>query len=458
MSTVAVPSRAPRPGSPTPSAGALQKAAHHGVRWWYAVLVAIMAWGLAAWIDELNVGLAATGMRDVVSWGIYIFTFAFFIGLSAGGLIMASSAEVFGIKALKPLSRLGVLSAAACVSVAALMIIPDLGQPFRILNLFVHPNWSSPLVWDILIITVYFVFSVVDLTVLHRHARADAEEGHGTRAARLRTVVRVLAYVGLPTAVLLHSVTAWIFGVQIARAWWNTSLMAPLFVVSAVLSGTALVTLLALLAERFGKVSLPEETRRWLRGFIVVSLFIDLFFVGADYITMLWGNVPSERSALNLVLPGGSWSWLFWLEWIVGGLVPLALLLVPRLRRQQWSLWAAALLAMVGVYAFRIELVVVGFVNPLTQFPPGNALGTYNPSASSFQLVGAYHPTWVEYGIVAGLAGLFAAIVTVGYRRLDVMGTAVGAGPLLGPPPADAASRREPQVPEPGALGASVAS
>ena len=85
---------------------------------WYAALVLLMAWGLAAWIYELHYGLAATGMRDVVSWGMYIFTFAFFIGLSAGGLIMASSAEVFGIKALKPLSRLGVLSAAACVTVA----------------------------------------------------------------------------------------------------------------------------------------------------------------------------------------------------------------------------------------------------------------------------------------------------------------------------------------------------
>ena len=50
---------------------------------WYAVLVAFMVWGLAAWIDELHYGLAATGMRDVVSWGTYIFTFAFFIGLSA---------------------------------------------------------------------------------------------------------------------------------------------------------------------------------------------------------------------------------------------------------------------------------------------------------------------------------------------------------------------------------------
>lgn len=379
---------------------------------WYAALVVLMAWGLAAWIYELHFGLSATGMRDVVSWGMYIFTFAFFIGLSAGGLIMASSAEVFGIKALKPLSRLGVLSAAACVTVAALMIIPDLGQPFRVINIFIHPNWSSPLIWDILIITVYFVFSVVDLYVLQRHA---------TEPSRWRKGIRVLAFVGLPTAVLLHSITAWIFGLQIARSWWNTSLMAPLFVVSAVLSGTALVTLLALCAERWGKVELSEDTRRWLRGFIIVSLFVDLFFVGADYITVLWGNVPADRSALNLVMPGGPWAWLFWFEWIAGGVIPLAFLLVPRLKKMPGALGLASVLVIIGVYAFRIELVVIGFVNPLTQYPPGNAVGTYNAQTTSFQFIGRYHPTWVEYGIIVGLVALFAAIVTIGYRSLHVM-------------------------------------
>jgi dimethyl sulfoxide reductase membrane subunit len=389
------------------------------VRWWYAALILLMAWGLAAWIDELHVGLAATGMRDVVSWGLYIFTFAFFIGLSAGGLIMASSAEVFGIKALKPLSRLGVLSAAACVCVAALMIIPDLGKPFRVINIFIHPNWSSPLVWDILIISVYFVFSIVDLVVLQEHAHEPS---------RLRRTARILAYVGLPTAILLHSVTAWIFGLQIARSWWNTSLMAPLFVVSAILSGTGLVTLLALAAERWGGFRLPDDTKRWLRGFIVVALLVDLFFVGADYITILWGNVPSERSALNLVLPGGPWSWLFWCEWIVGGVVPLAFLLVPRLRRLPGSLGVASVFAVAGVFVFRVELVVVGFVNPLTQYPPGNAVGTYNSATSSFQLVGRYTPTWVEYGIFLGLVAFFAIIVTGGYHRLRLNGTEVRGG------------------------------
>jgi len=91
---------------------------------------------------------------------------------------------------------------------------------------------------------------------------------------------------------------------------------------------------------------------------------------------------------------------------------------VPRLRKLPVSLGFAACLAIVGVLAFRIELVVIGFINPLTQFPPGNALGTYNPTTTSFQLVGRYSPTWVEYGIILGLVALFAAIVTVGYHRL----------------------------------------
>lgn len=377
-----------------------------GVHVLYIVLAVVGFAGIVAWAYELLMGLSATGMRDTISWGMYIFTFAFFIGLSAGGLIMASSAEVFGIKDLKPLSRLGVLSAAACVLVAAIMILPDLGRPARIFYLVLHPNLSSPLSWDILIIGVYFLFSVIDLIMLQRF-----HNGHGSGLA-----IRVLAYIGLPTAVLLHSVTAWIFGLQIARPWWNSSLMAPLFVVSAILSGTALVALIALAAHRWGRFELGDATINWLRGFIVVALFIDLFLVGCEYITVLWGNTPGGMASINLVMPGGPFAWTFWVEWGVGGLLPLLLLLIPGLRRLRWALGVAAGLVLVGVLAFRIELIVVGLVNPIVQYAPGNSTGTFIDGQSPFQYIGTYWPTWVEYCIVLGLIALFIAIVTVGYR------------------------------------------
>ncbi len=393
-------------------------------RTWLATLSVVFLWGVAAWGYQLAHGLAATGMRDVVSWGMYIFTFAFFVGLSAGGLIMASSAEVFGVEALRPLSKLGVLTAAACVAIAAIMIVPDLGRPFRLLNIVLHPNWTSPLVWDIVIISIYFLFSVVDLWVMTRR---------GTRPSSRAKALRVLAYVGLPTAVLLHSITAWIFGLQIARSWWNTALMAPLFVVSAILSGTALIALIALAATRFDKVVVPERTWRLLAGLLAVGIAVDLFFVASDYITILWGNVPRERAALNLILPGGSWQWLFWLEWVAGGIVPFLLLVMPSTKRRLGMMGLASALILVGVYAFRIELVVGGMLRPMLDFPPGNALGTYTPGRSVFQFGGVYHPTWVEYSIVAGLIALFALIVTVGYRKLRVMESA-DEGPRPGMP------------------------
>lgn len=391
-------------------------------RWGLNALLLVVAAGLFAWVYEVANGLATTGMRDVVSWGLYIFTFAFFVGLSAGGLIMASSAEVFGVRSLRPLSRLGILTAAASVAVAALMIIPDLGRPERIFTIFRHPNWTSPLVWDVIIVLAYLAFAVVDLVVVGR------SEG----ASVMRRRARMLAYIGLPLAVLLHSITAWIFGLQIAHTWWNTALMAPLFVTSAILSGTALVVLVALVAQRFGYVEFPEETRRAVRMLLATAVAVDLFLVGCDYITIAWGDVPRERAALDLVLPGGSWQWLFWLEWVVGGVVPFLLLVVRRLQRLSWALPTAAALLLVGVYAFRIELVVDGLVRPLIQLPPGIAVGTYHADQDSFQVTGVYAPTWVEYLVVLGLVAAFVWVLAVGCRRLrlrtaDVPGQRGGA-------------------------------
>jgi molybdopterin-containing oxidoreductase family membrane subunit len=379
---------------------------------WTGALTVLFLWGIGSWAYQLSQGLIATGMRDVVSWGLYIFTFAFFVGLSAGGLIMASSAEVFGIKSLRPLARLGVLTAAACVLVAALMILPDLGRADRIYNLLLHPNWSSPLIWDVLIIIAYFLFAVIDLTVMNRRTMPLSQR---TR------MLRILAFVGLPMAVLLHSITAWIFGLQIARPWWNTALMAPLFVTSAVLSGTALVTLVALAAHRFDRAELPDATWQTLKTLMATTLAIDLFLVASDYITILWGNVPRERAAIDLILPGGSWQWLFWLEWIVGGLIPFLLFVLPRFRRRLDVLALASVLVIVGVYALRIELVVGGMIKPLLHLPPGNALGVLQPNGTAFQFDGIYHPTWVEFGIVIGLVALFCLIITAGYRWLDVL-------------------------------------
>ena len=374
------------------------------------VLALLVAFAAVAWIYELAHGLGSTGMRNVISWGVYIFTFAFLVKLSAGGLIVASSAEVFGIRELKPLARLGVLTAAACVLVAAVTILPDLGRPGQLLNLVLHPNWRSPLIWDACIITSYFLLAVGELALM----RPGPESA--TRQKRLT----ILATVGLPAAFALHSITAWIFGLQISRAFWNSALMAPLFVVSAIACGTALIAIIAAGLQRFGEVRFEEATWRKLVGLMAISIAVNLFFLFCEYLTVLWGNVPREVVALKMVLPGGRFASLFWLEWGLGGIVPFALLVTRRSRQSVGVRVTAAVLILAGVYAHQIQLTTVGMANPLIQLAPGISLGTYQPGSPVFQYIGQYAPTWVDYSIIVGLLALGALLVTLGWRVFQV--------------------------------------
>src|SRR3989304_7696296 len=76
-------------------------------------LLAVFGFGLGAWAYQISNGLTVTGMRDVVTWGLYITFFMFFVGLSAGGLIVASAGRLFGIRAVKPIQRPAGLEATA---------------------------------------------------------------------------------------------------------------------------------------------------------------------------------------------------------------------------------------------------------------------------------------------------------------------------------------------------------
>lgn len=371
---------------------------------WLGILGVLMITALAAWIYELGHGLAVTGMRDVISWGLYILTFAFFVKLSAGGLIVAASAEVFNINDFKPIARLGVLTAVACIIAAATSIIPDLGHPERIMNLVLHPNFRSPMIWDVSIVMAYMIISVLDLKLMT-----------GKQTELNNRILKVLAYVGLPAAFALHSITAWIFGVQISRPFWNSAIMAPLFVVSAILAGSALVLLIMRLLEQFSDFHAADATWRKLRTVITVSLLIDLYFIFSEYVTILWGNVPSEKRALVNILPGGNSQALFWLEWVIGGLIPFLFLILPKIRNSKNFAAVASLLILIGVYSHQIQLVVVGMTDPLIQLPPGISTGTFTPGSSIFQLVGQYRPTSVEYIIVLGLFAFISCLVTLGY-------------------------------------------
>ncbi|HEY8742586.1 MAG TPA: NrfD/PsrC family molybdoenzyme membrane anchor subunit, partial [Chloroflexota bacterium] len=71
--------------------------AHTGWRYyaWIGFLLMVIAWALTMYVHQLQHGLIVTGMRDRISWGLYIISFVFFIGISHAGTLLSAILRVF---------------------------------------------------------------------------------------------------------------------------------------------------------------------------------------------------------------------------------------------------------------------------------------------------------------------------------------------------------------------------
>ena len=172
------------------------------------VLGALTAVGVAAWIYQLAGGLGVTGMSNGTSWGLYITMFMFFVGLSAGGLIVASSASVFHVAQYKKVALPAVILSTVCICLAGMFVLIDLGGIQRVWRIVTGPNPTSPLFWDICVITLYLVINIVYLVFMT--SKKPGAQGK----------VAVVSRFALPVAILVHSVTAWIFGLEMAKEGW----------------------------------------------------------------------------------------------------------------------------------------------------------------------------------------------------------------------------------------------
>ncbi|NMC72151.1 MAG: polysulfide reductase NrfD [Myxococcales bacterium] len=365
---------------------------------WHGLLVGGMVVGIGSFAYQWWNGLAVTGLSNTISWGAYIITFMFLVGISAGGLIVAAGAELVGSVRFASLQRLAVVLSGTAILTAALSILPDLGRPQFVWRMLRQPHWTSPLIWDVIIITVYLTIAGLDLYVL-------------TRPIPRPGSLRRLAAVALPAAVLVHSITAWIFGLLVARPFWNTALLAPMFISSALVSGLGLLIVAAHLVQRWTDWKPQETVYEDLGGLLVWFLAADGFLLFTEVLTTYASRVPDHLEQLDVLL-FGRLAPVFWAEIALGVLVPLAIC-VSRLRRRRRWVVAAGTLAMAGVLAKRINIVMTSMYVPLVGLAPGIPNGR---AGQGFVPAPVYVPTWVEFGILIGLASFFGMLVTLGVR------------------------------------------
>lgn len=375
-----------------------------------AVLGCLALLGLAAWVYQLTNGLVVTGMRNIVSWGLYITSFMFFVGLSAGGLIVSSSATVFDIPSFKTVAKPAVILSTVCIILAGMFIVVDLGSPERMLYLLIHPQFQSPLIWDVIAITLYLAVSVLYLNQISR-------PNPGKRK------MATLSAIALPSAVLVHSVTAWIFGLQIARVSWHSALMAPLFVASALDSGLALLIIVLAALERYGDYQVEAKLYASLGGLLAVFVAVDAFFVFSEVLTAAYPGEEAVAAALRLLM-AGPLAIFFWTQVLLGLAVPFVILASAANRQRKDRILIASALVVLGVFCKRAWLLFSSFLLPLVGGAPGITLGQYSPGADPAKIpdiwaaAGSYTPTWVEGAIFLGIISSGAILFILVARKL----------------------------------------
>lgn len=384
-----------------PTTGAAVTGTSSGRAWniWIGVLAVGLLIGFGSFVYQWTNGLGVTGLSNTITWGLYIVAFMFLVGISAGGLIVVAGAELAGSHRFEHVNRLAVVCSVAAVATATGTILPDLGRPQLAWKMIVQPHLTSPLVWDMVVLSIYLAIGIIDLWIL-------------TRRPVPRRALRVMAIVSLPVAILVHSITAWIFGLLVARPFWNTPLLAPLFITSALVSGTALVIGVGYIVERTTDFRMGAGVYDGLRRLLLWFIAADVFLLFTEVMTTLVSGEEDHRNQLEILLVGRL-APVFWFEIIIGVAVPVVLLLTKAGRRPAVMMLASALL-LAGVFAKRVNILFAAEFEPLVGLAPGTPGGR---PGQEFRPDEIYIPTWVEIGVLVGMTAFFCAIVTAGVRR-----------------------------------------
>ncbi|MBI4821444.1 MAG: polysulfide reductase NrfD [Deltaproteobacteria bacterium] len=386
-------------------------------RSWYVTLAgAFAALGLAlfAYSFQLRHGDIVSGLRDPgrggAAWALYIAAYVYFVGVSFAGITVASMARIFHLDVLKPLTRIAELLTIVSLCAGALMVLADLGRPLDgLIKLPMLARPSSPFFGTFtLVVSGYLFSSVIYFFVSGRRDAAkmfvlgprilkpiywlwaSGYRGTPEEHARHSRTSFWLALTIVPLLIVAHSTLGFIFGIQSGRPGWYSALQAPAFVVMAGVSGTGALIVISLILRRMLKLDIDDSAIHWLGNFLWILSLVYVYFLIVEELTASYAAPAMDRHVAHEVI-AGRYALSYWLMaacLFLTFLIPFLLYLL-RKKSTGW-IAVAAVLGNVAAVLKRLLIVV-----------PSQ---THGSMLASFE--GDYVPTWIEWAVVSGAAGL----------------------------------------------------
>ncbi len=321
--------------------------------------------------------------EGIIEWDLLITIYPYITGLVAGAFVVSSLYHVFGLKALKPVAQFSLVTALAFLLVSPMPLLIHLGRPERALEMFLTPNLASAMSAFGYIWLLYLLLVLTEIWLVFRQdivRYAMSSEGikktiysalalgvYDTSEESLaldKKLIRVLSFIGIPGAFLLHGYVGFIFGAIKANPWWSTPLMPIIFLLSAIVSGIALLIVMYVIVTKIRKAPLDHNCLRalalWLGGFLCVDVVLE----GLEVFTMLYESEESWGIVSQLITQKIGLSF-FGIQFILGSVFPLLILGFVELTKVGEDIRTsirvlAAALVLIGVFAMRWNVVIGG--------------------------------------------------------------------------------------------------
>ena len=358
------------------------------------ILAALMVLGVYAYFVQINIGLAATNMSDIVSWGFYIANFTFLVGVAAAAVMIILPSYIFKDRDLHKVVIVGEVVAIGALVMCLMFVFVDLGAPWNawhmipIIGLF---NWpTSLLTWDVLVLNGYlFLNLLVPAYILYCHYY------HRKPNDKLYLP---FVFLSIFWAFGIHLVTAFLYQGLPARPFWNNPLMGPRFLASAFAAGPALIIIVLVIIQSTTSFRVEDRVFNKIRRISVVAAIINLIMLFSEVFKEFY--LPTHHSQPAIYLYFGLKGHTALVPWIW---TAIAMNLIGTLtmafnpgKNNSKVLVAACVLLFLGIWVEKgIGLIVPGLVPS----PLGEVVN--------------YAPSWVEISITLGVLALGIFVVSV---------------------------------------------
>jgi len=364
------------------------------------VLGAMALIGVIATWYIIEKGLWVTGMNNRVPWGLQIVMAVYYIGLSAGSLVISGLYGVFGKLEYKPFARLAVYIAMMFLIAGLLSILTDQGRMDRVfVEPFVYFNLQSMFSINPILYIGHILICIVYLWALFTERK---------------TLTKVIATLAFGWAFCVHSGTGAIFGFG-ARVLYESPLLPASFVAAAMASGTALMILVIVGLFKFTKRHLDDELIIWLGRFLAICIIIVAYFLFMENAYRAY--VVELRDAAVYYLFTGFHGLLFWVGlMLIGCFIPMFILFRNKTGKNVRWIVIASSLVVFGILCERYVIVLPGLLHPPDLFP-----GMEITQSAINEGIASYSVSFLEILQAIGVLGVIGFMFGWGLKYLKLL-------------------------------------